>query len=555
MADQQKPAEVVQDAPAVETPAETKPVEAAAAEETPAAEATPAAATEAPAAEAAAEPAAETTEPPPAAEDKKEEEPTPVEEGTLEHKGAGANFPKNLYYSKQPFWFGSDALEKKSLAAYLKHEKSTVVAYHNASWAQSTGKGLLFFGDKTAPTGIINLAEATEPQTDGPNKFHFAANGQKHSFKAANKAEADNWVSQLKVKIAEAKEVAATIKDTEEYKAAYEIYKPTPAKKEEKKEEEAPAEAAAEPEAAKEEPAAEEPAAAEPAAEEAKKDEEPAKEEEVKEEAKRRSASRKRTSVLGFFGKKDKKEEEKPAEAAAEPVAEAEPAAEAEAAPAAAAAEETPAAAETPAAEDKPAEEAASPKEKPALPSKRNSFFGLLKKDKKPAEAEAAPATPAKDAEVPASSEAAPVIPPVETSAPLATEEAAAPAEAAVAEAKEAPVTNGETKKSEKRKSALPFLGKKDKVVSSDEEGEKPKSPSTFSKLRATIKGRTAKPAAAAEKAEEKAEETKPAEEAAAEEAKPAEAEASEPAKPAEEAENKPESAAAAPAPAVTAAA
>src|SRR5690606_16256027 len=108
-------------------------------------------------------------------------------------------------------------------------------------------------------------------------------------------------------------------------------------------------------------------------------------------------------------------------------------------------------------------------------------------KEKK-AEPEAAPATPAKEGEAAASSEAAPVIPPVETSAPLEAE----PAEAAAAEAKEVPgATNGEAKKdikAEKRKSSLPFLGKKEKVVSSDEEGEKPKSPSAFSKIRATIK-------------------------------------------------------------------
>lgn len=389
MADQQKPVEeVLPVAPVVDTAAETKPVE------TPADEAKPAETEAAPAAEAAAEPVAAPAaeEDKPAAEDDKEEKkeeeaPTPVEEGTLEHKGAGANFPKNLYYSKQPFWFGSDAVEKAKLATYLKHEKNVNVAYHNASWAQSTGKGLLFFGDKASPTGIINLAEAGEPQADGANKFSFAANGHKHSFKAATKAEADNWVSQLKAKIAEAKEVATTIKDTEEYKSAYEVYKPTPAKKEEKKEEEADKPAEAAEAAAKDEEAKPEEEAAkdEPAQEEAKPEEEVAKEEEkkeepVKEETKRRSASRKRTSVLGFFGKKDKKEEEKaadkPTEAAAEsPAEEAAPAPEAEASPAV---EEAPAAPETPAEEPKPAEEAKevkeSPKEKPALPSKRNRY-------------------------------------------------------------------------------------------------------------------------------------------------------------------------------------
>jgi len=369
MADEQKPVEVPKDAPVAETPAETKPAEAPAAEDKPA-EDKPAETTEA---AAATETAAEAA---PAAEGKKEEV-VPIEEGTLDHKGAGANFPKNLYYSKQPFWFGSDAVEAKSLTSYLKHEKAALVAWHNASWAQHTGKGLLFFGDKSTPTGIINLAEATEPQTDGATKFHFNANGQKHSFKAATKAEAENWISQIKAKINDAKEIAASIKETEAYKAAYEIYKPT-VKKDEKKEEAAeeaaaPAEEAKPAEAAAAEETPAEGAKEEPAAEEAKPAEEAPKEEE---EPKRRSASRKRTSVLDFFGKKEKKEgkkeETKPAEAA-------------EAAPAEAPAEAT----EAPAAEEaEPAKEA--PKETPKEKHgsvKRNSFFGLIpKKDKKPAE-------------------------------------------------------------------------------------------------------------------------------------------------------------------------
>lgn len=91
MADTQKPVEVAQETPVVEPVAETKPAETAAAEATetaaaPAVEATPAAATEE---VAAAE--AKTEE---KAEEKKEEEVKPVEEGHLEHKGQGANFPK-----------------------------------------------------------------------------------------------------------------------------------------------------------------------------------------------------------------------------------------------------------------------------------------------------------------------------------------------------------------------------------------------------------------------------------------------------------------------------
>ena len=90
MADTQKPAEVPQETPATETVAETTPAETAA----PAAEAAVAVpeVEVAPAAEAATEVAA--AEAAPVEEAKKEEEVKPVEEGSLEHKGQGANFPK-----------------------------------------------------------------------------------------------------------------------------------------------------------------------------------------------------------------------------------------------------------------------------------------------------------------------------------------------------------------------------------------------------------------------------------------------------------------------------
>jgi hypothetical protein len=88
MAEETKPVEVpkteeaaVEPVPAV---AETKPVETAATEAAPAE--TAATTSETPAAEPAAEAAA------PAEEAKKEV--TPIEEGHLEHKGKGANFPK-----------------------------------------------------------------------------------------------------------------------------------------------------------------------------------------------------------------------------------------------------------------------------------------------------------------------------------------------------------------------------------------------------------------------------------------------------------------------------
>ena len=148
---------------------------------------------------------------------------------------------------------------------------------------------------------------------------------------------------------------------------------------------------------------------------------------------------------------------------------------------------------------------------RPAPTTKRNSIFGSLKsqfsqqKEKKPA-TETAPAVPAKDAEPVA--ESAPVIPAVETTEPLATS-VASPATVPT-ETTTAPVTNGETKaaetpvvKNDKRKSSIPWLGKKDKATTSDEEGEKPKSP--FARIRGTLKSKTSPKA---EKAPEKSVET-----------------------------------------------
>ncbi|KAI1459572.1 Pleckstrin homology domain-containing protein [Annulohypoxylon moriforme] len=516
MADQQKPVEVPETTPAVAEPvAETKPEETPAAE-TPAAE--PAATTEA-APETTEGEAAEAAAP---AEEAKKEEVKPIEAGTLEHKGAPANFPKNLIYSKLHFWFGTEAVPKDKLAAYLKNEKTTEVAHHVAAWATETGKGLLFYGkesDKSTPTGAIQLAEASEPTTEGTSKFSFTAKGHKHTFKAPTAAERDNWVEQLKLKIAEAKEVATTITESEAYKQTIESFKPTPPPKEDK-----PA-AAAEGEAPKEE-AKEEPKEEDDKVEEPKEE----KKEDKKEGSKRRSASRKRASIFGnLLSKKEETKKEAPAE---DKPAEDKPAETTEAAePAAEAAAET----EAPAAEAAaPAEEAK--KEEPATkptPSKRASLFGGLSFGKKKADtsAESAPTTPAKEtsgAEAPVA-ETAPVIPAVETTEPLSTEVASPTA--AAAEGAEAPATNGETKevKTEKRKSSLPFgFGKKDKSATSDEEGEKVKSPPFFSKLRQTVKGKGKAEKPAEDKPAETAEASEPTKEAtpeepAAEEAAPAE--------------------------------
>lgn len=548
MAEEQKPVEV---APAVESVAETK------IDETPAAttEAAPEAATE------SAAPATETSEAAPAFENTplaaaineaaetetkpeeavKTEEPTPaapVEEGHLEVKGT--NFPKNFLYSKKFFWFGSEPVDTKSISTF-KADKAADVAHHIHAWAAETGKGLLFFSeksDKAAPHGAIHLAESSEPVVEGTNKFHFTTKGHKHTFKASSTAERDNWVSQLKAKIAEAKELATTVTESETYKKTLESFKPAPVAK---KEETPVVAAVAEPTTTEAVATEEAPVEAEPVVPTV---EEPKKEEVKKEEPKRRSASRKRTSIFGgsLFGKKDEKKTEAPVAAETEAVETEAPAATETATETAVVAEETPAAETTavvatePAPEVTPAEvpviidetKAEEPKaeEKPvkATASKRGSIFSNLSFGKKratspqPAPAAVTPVEETPAATTEAVAETAPVIPAVETTEPLSTE-VASPATVPTETVDATPATNGETVaakevKSEKRKSSLPFgFGKKDKTTSGSDDEEKVKSPSAFSKLRQTIKGKATPKAteAPAEKAtEDKAVEAEP---------------------------------------------
>lgn len=67
-------------------------------------------------------------------------------------------FSRSIFPSKKFFWFGSEAIEEKSLASYLRGEKD---ASHNVAWAAHTGEGLLLFtkkvSEKATPAGIINL--------------------------------------------------------------------------------------------------------------------------------------------------------------------------------------------------------------------------------------------------------------------------------------------------------------------------------------------------------------------------------------------------------------
>ncbi|KUJ24368.1 uncharacterized protein LY89DRAFT_572608, partial [Mollisia scopiformis] len=401
---------------------------------------------------------------------------------------------RSFIFQKKFFWFGTEPVESKALTSYLRGEKQQDLANKNVAWSASTGKGLLYFSkkatDKATPAGIFNLSEVSDISEDGPVSFVFHLGGHKHIFEASTLAERDNWVSVLKAKSAEAKELAPTVTESEEYKKAHADLLPK-----------APVvAAAATPKEVKEETKAEK-AEEKKEAKEEKKEEKKEVKEEKKEARKSRSASRKRTSIFGNFnlgGKKEEKTEAPKEDAVVAPTEEATTAAPVEPVAAPETTEAAPVVAEaTP----------ASPTEKPA-PTKRGSIFGNLKfgqnKEKK-TEAEA-PAVPAKDAEP--VSETAPVIPAVEASEPLATS-VASPATVPT-ETTEAPVTNGETKatevpttKSDKRKSSLPFFTKKEKVAS-DEEGEKvekPKSPSPFAKLRGTLKSKTSPKA---EKAAEK---------------------------------------------------
>ncbi|CAK7273829.1 hypothetical protein SEPCBS119000_005858 [Sporothrix epigloea] len=481
MAEEQKPVDI----PAVEAPAVVEPVEAPAVVEAPSTETT--AATEAPVetstVDAAPETGADTEAPAAVEEPKKEAE--PIEEGVLEAKGSG--FPKSLLYTKKFFWFPKDAQSPADLATYLKSEKATDVAHHVVSWASETGKGLLFYGEKKGekPHGVIHLADASEPTNEGTNKFQLTAKGHKHVFKAPTAADRDNWVAQIKAKIAEAKELATSVTESESYKTTLASLKPV-------KKEEAPKAAEPVAEEATTSDATPEATVEAPTTEAAP---ETTPVEVVKEEKKPRSSSRKRTSIFGSLlgGKKDEKKD-----VAAEPVTPEE----VEAAPAPAEEES----AEVPAVEApvetsseavaEPAAEVAAveaPKEVKTPPFiKRASIFGSLSFNKKKAEAaEVAPAPPVKDviAEPAAVSETAPVIPAVEATAPLSTEDAPVaevPATEAAPEAAVVAVSEKKEAKADKRKSSLPFNfgSKKDK---SDDEGEKKSS--GFSRLRNTVLG------------------------------------------------------------------
>ncbi|KAI9744449.1 MAG: hypothetical protein M1818_001978 [Claussenomyces sp. TS43310] len=551
MSDVQKPVEAqpvepvvpVEVVPAAEVVPETKAEETvvpATTEAAPATESAPVAEESTPATEAAVAAAPETT--------------TPAKEfsgeGVLGYKAPGGFLKKLAGFQKKYFWFGDEAVELRHLASsYIRGEK-VEVANHNIAWSNQTGKGLLYFSkhasEKASPAGIINLSDVTDVTEDGPTEFFFHAHAQKHAFQAGSITERDSWVSALKTKAIEAKEISERITSSEGYKEDFAaLSKPVGAKPS------TAAAGAATPVAPKTQDKKEEKAEAKEdkaEAKEEKKEEKAVAKEEKKEEKlevkdaaksrKSRSASRKRQSIFGAFslgGSKKEGKTEASETAAVEPAVESAPVEPvAEPAPldgpaVAAAVVAAPVVGETTATEAAPVETS-----KP-VPVKRNSVFGNLshKFGSKKTVSDEAPIVPAKDdapVEVAPVSAEAPVIPEPEATEPLATSIASP----ATAPAETTTVTNGTstpeelkeskpTTKSEKRKSSLPFgFGGKKEKATSDSETEKPKSP--FAKLRQTVKGKSTKSSEKVPQVE------KVAEPAAEKEAEPATEPAVEPA-------------------------
>ncbi|MCJ1395174.1 hypothetical protein MMC18_008055 [Xylographa bjoerkii] len=157
------------------------------------------------------EPASETTAP---------IEAQPITDGVLGYKAPG--LLKGLRFSKKFFWFGSDALDEKALALYLKSEKPEI-GHHNSAHASQTGKGLLLFAkrveDKTSPAGILNLSDASDFSKEELTDFSFKLHGHKHTFQAGSKAERDSWLSAVEATATEAKTSREGIVESEGYKS------------------------------------------------------------------------------------------------------------------------------------------------------------------------------------------------------------------------------------------------------------------------------------------------------------------------------------------------
>lgn len=133
--------------------------------------------------------------------------------------------PKKVF-----FWFGEEPVESSQLKAYLAKGKDA--ASSTAAWASQTGKGLLFFNkhgeDKAAPSGALNLADAEDIKEGSAGEFTFKLHGHKHKFDAQTAAERDSWVAAVKKIAEEAKAKKEEIVSSEGYKEALAKLKPAP---------------------------------------------------------------------------------------------------------------------------------------------------------------------------------------------------------------------------------------------------------------------------------------------------------------------------------------
>ncbi|KAE9975947.1 hypothetical protein BLS_002332 [Venturia inaequalis] len=213
-------------APVVETPAAHATETAPAVTETPAVVEHTAAATEAPVEEVAKVEAPVEA----AAEEVKPVE--PKYDGHLNYN-APTSFLREflpLPPKKVFFWLGKEPIESKELTHYLAKGKEA--AHSTAAWAAQTGEGLLLFsktGEKSAPTGVLNLADAEDLKEVGTNEFSFKAGGHKHKFEAPNSAERDGWFTAVKKIAEEAKAKKEEILASESYKETLAKFSPVAA--------------------------------------------------------------------------------------------------------------------------------------------------------------------------------------------------------------------------------------------------------------------------------------------------------------------------------------
>lgn len=165
-----------------------------------------------------------------------------ISEGWLEFKPHGI---LHFISTKRYFYLQDEPIEFDNLQTYLKKEKKEKPeATHSiVAHASQTGKGLLFLAkndtQKAHPIGIIKLSDVVDVTTSGTSKFGLKLSHEVWSFEASNTADRDGWVHAIKAKVAEAKDGAEAVINSEGYKAILERFnkKPVVAKPEAKEKE------------------------------------------------------------------------------------------------------------------------------------------------------------------------------------------------------------------------------------------------------------------------------------------------------------------------------